>query len=79
MSNIVIPIQTDNDTELTLQTVSPTITDETRTRQGEKEVALLLSQNVGLESDGEQVTLLNAKQIEGLIEQLQNLKNQITA
>lgn len=72
MSNIVIPIQTDNDTELT-------ITDATGTRQGEKEVALLLSQNVGLESDGEQVTLLNAKQIEELIEQLQNLKNQITA
>ena len=79
MSNIVIPIQTDNDTELTLQIVSPTITDATGTRQGEKEVALLLSQNVGLESDGEQVTLLNAKQIEELIEQIQNLKNQITA
>ena len=79
MSNIVIPIQTDNDTELTLQIVSPTTTDATGTGQGEKEVALLLSQNVGLESDGEQVTLLNAKQIEGLIEQLQNLKNQITA
>lgn len=43
MSNIVIPIQTDNDTELTLQIVYTTITDATGTRQGEKEVALLLS------------------------------------
>lgn len=78
MESKVIPIQTNTDTELTLQIVSPSITDANGTRKGRKEVALLLSQSIGLENDGEQVTLLNGDQIEELIEQLQNLKEQLT-
>lgn len=78
MKSNIISIKTNNDTELTLQMVTPVVTEADGTKKESKEVALLLCQNVGLDSDGEQVTLLNANQIEELIKQLQNLKEQIT-
>lgn len=77
MKNKVIRIATDSDTELTIQIANTRITDENGTRDGGKELAILLAQNVGLESDGELVATLTASQTDELIKQLSTLREQL--